>query len=323
MKRTSFVISLCALAAWLGANGKALATPLSSHGYAIQNGDVNGDHDRDLSDAISLLGFLYSGGGEPVPLALCAGGPTAVVNGDANADGDIDVSDAVSLVGWLFLGTQPPAEPCGDGAGAAKNSNPRVIPPQAKPYGSSYEQWGIDFFTFVYSIPLESNPFVGAGICDSDSPKRVNYLPAPFGSTNHCTVEPGKALLLPAAVYLNDYPCPDPAFEPAPGQSLEDFLKEGAAGIIDLITNIQIEVDGVLIENVERYRLSTDLFHFTSHPSLVAIDPCVTGESQPAVVDGYFLMFTPFAPGEHVLRISIDFAGSPVPATTNFITVLP
>jgi hypothetical protein len=123
-------------------------------------------------------------------------------------------------------------------------------------------------------------------------------------------------------VYLNDYPCPDPSFEPAPGQSLEDFLAEGAAAVIDQVTNLQIEVDGVLLANVPNYRLGTDLFLFTSHPSLIAIDPCVTGTPQPAVVNGYFLMFAPFSVGEHVLRISVDLAGSPL-TTTNFITVAP
>jgi len=104
---------------------------------------------------------------------------------------------------------------------------------------------------------------------------------------------------------------------------LEDFLAEGAAAVIDLVSNLQIEVDGVPLSNVSDYRLGTQLFHFTSHPSLIAIDPCVTGTPQPAVVNGYFLMFTPFSVGEHVLRISLDFAGSPLPPTTNFITVAP
>jgi hypothetical protein len=34
------------------------------------------------------------------------------------------------------------------------------------------------------------------------------------------TIPTGKKLCFPIANYLNDYPCPDPNFQPAPGQSL-------------------------------------------------------------------------------------------------------
>jgi hypothetical protein len=115
--------------------------------YALDNGDVNGDWDVDLSDTIYLLGSLYSGGRAPVPLALCVGAEREIRNGDTNGDGQIDVSDAISLLAWLFSNGRPPVDACssalvlGEGEGAqTKNSIPRIAPVNSRPYGKTYAE---------------------------------------------------------------------------------------------------------------------------------------------------------------------------------------
>ncbi len=60
--------------------------------------DANGDHCRDLSDAVSTLGFLFLGQAAP----RC---PDA---SDANDDGHIDISDSVFTLAYLFSGGPPP-----------------------------------------------------------------------------------------------------------------------------------------------------------------------------------------------------------------------
>ncbi len=62
-------------------------------------GDVNGDLEIELGDAIYLLNYLYKGGPEPV-------NPEA---GDVNCDGSIDLGDAVYLLNYLFKNGP---EPC-------------------------------------------------------------------------------------------------------------------------------------------------------------------------------------------------------------------
>ncbi len=84
-------------------------------GFALDNGDMNGDLVRDLSDGVYLLSHLYRGGPGPVPLAFCGSEVTPVANGDTNADSSIDLSDAVHLMRWLFVGSQGPAGACGRG----------------------------------------------------------------------------------------------------------------------------------------------------------------------------------------------------------------
>jgi hypothetical protein len=69
-------------------------------------GNVNGDLQIDISDPVSLLGFLFLGGAQPAcePIGDCA---------DANADGKVDLSDAIHLLAYLFLGGPPPGTPAG------------------------------------------------------------------------------------------------------------------------------------------------------------------------------------------------------------------
>jgi hypothetical protein len=47
-------------------------------------------------------------------------------------------------------------------------------------------------------------------------------------NTLACTIPAGKVDPGASSLRLiNDYPCPDPSFEPAAGQTLEDFLTQG------------------------------------------------------------------------------------------------
>ncbi len=57
-------------------------------------GDSNGDSSLDLSDAISILRFLFLGANSPICQAAA----------DSNGDGDIDITDAIYSLNFLFLG---------------------------------------------------------------------------------------------------------------------------------------------------------------------------------------------------------------------------
>jgi hypothetical protein len=67
----------------------------------FRRGYVNGDADLHISDALSLLGFLFLGDPGPDPLSA----------GDLNDDGDLDLSDAIFLLTYLFGGGPQPPEP--------------------------------------------------------------------------------------------------------------------------------------------------------------------------------------------------------------------
>jgi hypothetical protein len=68
-------------------------------------GDCNGDGTRDVSDAVTLLSFLFTGG-----ILDC------IATADTNDDGDLNVADGVTLLTYLFIGGDPlpdPFEVCG------------------------------------------------------------------------------------------------------------------------------------------------------------------------------------------------------------------
>ena len=178
----------------VGVAGSALAfESLSSAGFALENGDINGDQEIDLSDPVQLLAHLYLGAPEAVPLALCGELATSVRNGDSNGDGTLDVSDAVHLLGWLFVGGPAPRGACGDGVGGARNVNPRIIPPHASPYGKSYGAWSGLWWAWAFSIPAGVNPILDptGENCDEGELGKVWFLAGSFSSeptTRSCTV---------------------------------------------------------------------------------------------------------------------------------------
>jgi hypothetical protein len=62
-------------------------------------GDVNGDENIDVADAVYLINYIFKGGQAPSPLE----------SGDANCDGEPNVGDAVYLINYVFKGGP---EPC-------------------------------------------------------------------------------------------------------------------------------------------------------------------------------------------------------------------
>jgi hypothetical protein len=67
-----------------------------------QCGDANSDHAIDISDAVFVISYIFSGGAAP---GDCNGTHGL---GDANGDGAVDISDAVYLISFIFSGGPAP-----------------------------------------------------------------------------------------------------------------------------------------------------------------------------------------------------------------------
>ena len=178
--------------------------------------------------------------------------------------------------------------------------------PEAHPYGQNMITWSEDWWKYIISIPTDSNPeldMTGAD-CTVSQHGKVWYL-ALLGTgtvTRTCTIPHGRALLVNLSGVLNDYPCPDTTFHPAAGQSLQDFLTQGAMQSVDLVNALTLTVDGHEVPNLFSYRFTSPLFQFTGNTTLqTTLDGCITGQPQPAVSDGYFVMLRPLSTGTHVV----------------------
>ena len=191
------------------------------------------------------------------------------------------------------------------------NPNPALYEIDASPYGRSIERWSELLWEYVYSVPFDVNPFFDpTGVdCAVDQKGPVWFLPSIPGAAlglnvvRNCTIPHDRAIIFQLATALNDYPCPDPTFQPPPGQTLYQFLLDGILPILDNEPPFEVTLDGVPIVDARSYRFtSDDLFYIKGDLSLVqTFDNCITGKWQPAVSDGWYFMFKPLPPGQHTI----------------------
>jgi len=201
----------------------------------------------------------------------------------------------------VMIGRGASAEPT-----EGNNPNAALFPRESHPYGKSMEVWAENWWRWLMSVPLSVNPNLNlAADCGEGQSGPVFFMPANFvGQKNivrSCSVEQGKAVGVNLSSVFNDFPCPDPSFKPAPGQSLFDFLVAGAVDANGDIVTIEVSLDGVPLTDLLGYHFtSDDLLFFKGDFSLQAtFDSCITGTWQPAAVDAYFIVLKPLAPGRH------------------------
>jgi hypothetical protein len=131
--------------------------------------------------------------------------------------------------------------------------------------------WSKEWWRWILSIPAAQNPELVLDVnCGQSQQGPVFYLPG-FSAdvyTRTCNIPEGKFVLAPVWTILNDFPCPDPSFTPGPNQTLEQFLQQGAAQFLARVTNIQVTLDGQLVD-FTTHRLTSGLFNFTSHRRLI------------------------------------------------------
>jgi len=88
---------------WNNLPNTAEDQPLSER-FPFLRGDVDGDGQLTLSDAVSLLQYLF--GGQPL-----SSNQPCLDAADVNDDGRLDISDGITLLEHLFDGGTPPAAP--------------------------------------------------------------------------------------------------------------------------------------------------------------------------------------------------------------------
>jgi len=178
-----------------------------------------------------------------------------------------------------------------------------LFPPDSHPYGRSIEEWAENWSDIHQGGP-------------------VYFLPAttPGGGTSF-TIPRNTAIAVILSSVLNDYPCPDPNFQPAPGQTLLDFLLGGAVGA-DNVASITGTLDGVALDDLADFHFtSNSLMTFTGDPSLVVLDNCITGSPEVAAIEAHFIVVKPLDPGTHALTTHLTTTAGITHDRTSTITV--
>jgi hypothetical protein len=194
---------------------------------------------------------------------------------------------------------------------ARDNPNPRLFDKDARPFGVSMERWSERWWAWAMGTPLAVNPNIDpAADCSANQDGPMFFLPHLLTGAStvgrSCNVPRRKPIAVSVASVFSDFPCPDPTFKPAPGQSLFEFLMAPTKEGQDHVATIEATLDGEPLQDLMSYRVaSRDLFHFRGDTSMQQIDNCITGRPQPAVADSFFVVMKPLSRGTHEYTIKI------------------
>ncbi|HSJ68939.1 MAG TPA: hypothetical protein VK921_14740 [Anditalea sp.] len=181
-------------------------------------------------------------------------------------------------------------------------NNSVLFPTSAKLFGKSNEDWAFDLVRTSFSMDCEE-------FSTSQLLNLSDKVVSPFGDletiTREYTITKDQFVFLSPIFIFNFYGCPEEfGFEPEEGQSIEDFLRENSNYIFNLFETFQVFYNGVEIEELSEYKISSDLFYFTANPTLTeCVTPCLTGKQQPSLFEGYFMMFKKMKFGKNTVII--------------------
>jgi len=192
----------------------------------------------------------------------------------------------------------------------SQNSNPGVIPIQAKAHGMTYGEWSAGWWKWLLGIPADqTSPFnwPNTGACSTGQLGSVWYLigisPNPGTATITCTIPPGKALFFP----LINVECSSLEIDPFFGATAA-ARQICTAADLQGVGNLFAEVDGVPLLNLTSYRAASPDFDFVvPYPNILSVPGHdVAAGAGKAAADGYYIMMAPLSHGTHTLH----FGGS-------------
>jgi hypothetical protein len=203
-------------------------------------------------------------------------------------------------------------------AASAQNPNPGVLPPQSKPFGASYGEWGSRWWQWVGRASAARNPVTDTDgrYCGEAQSGRVWFRAGTFGgrAERSCTVRPGTPLFIPIinAFQIND---PPPALQATFEQNLVT-----ARGFIDAppgpgsTLTASAEIDGRALRQLNRYYAeSPSAFTLTLREGNALGAPAGVYTMGAAV--GIYLILAPLPPGQHTIHFMGAGGGASVSVT--------
>jgi hypothetical protein len=189
----------------------------------------------------------------------------------------------------------------------AGNPNPGIIPPEAHFHGLTYGEWLAGVNQWLLSVPAADNPILD-GNEDKiafGQPKHVWFLANAAPVVNrHFTIPAGTALYATILnVEFDNSLCVDPDTNFTVAE-----LRAAAKSAADSFTDIEVQLDGIPIEDIAAYRSTSPVFTATLPANnILQFFGCadvLPGTYGPLVADGYALLLVPPSVGEHTIHIS-------------------
>jgi hypothetical protein len=195
----------------------------------------------------------------------------------------------------------------------ADSINPGVFAIDSKPYGTPYAVWAGKWQQWLISVPQPLNPATDptGKNCAQNQSGPVWFLAGTTGGSAErtCTIPAGKAIFFPVIGSECDYASyPNVKSEPA--------LVLCAQADVNRAINLQATLDGVNLQQLNKYRATSPLFSVTYPPHNLFGSPA--GQTQ-GIFDGYSVFLQPLPPGKHELHFSGLTPGNPTTGTANFV----
>jgi hypothetical protein len=178
----------------------------------------------------------------------------------------------------------------------------------AELFAKTTAQW----WQFVISLPTTVNPLVDSTGADCMVGQRgpVWFLAGTFfggTATRTCSIPEGEALFFPV---INSVQVNSPNVCGQTGNLGVNALRALAAPLIDAATNLSVQVDGKVVEELVRIR--SVVFAATFPTDNIFNAPCggpgtvPAGVYSPAVDDGFYASLKPLSVGSHTLHIHAE-----------------
>lgn len=188
-----------------------------------------------------------------------------------------------------------------------------IVPRGQKIDGRTYVEWAEAWWQWLVAFPPDENPvldptgqYAGQGQSLPSYAGPMYFLTGTFGGepvVRGITIKRDKYILVPIVnTWWDQYPglwnplgLPDPL-------SIED-LRAICAYFMDQAI-VTCTIDGRDVWRPERFRFKTSVFSLTFDPDFAAWYEYGTPYLRTAVGDGYFLILSPLAPGQHVIHFT-------------------
>jgi hypothetical protein len=181
--------------------------------------------------------------------------------------------------------------------------NPGLYSPDSKPFGLSFADWPAKWWQWYLKIPNSQHPFGDSTgeKCGLMQNGPVWFLVGSAGKAErNCTIPSDKAILIPVINTECSY-----------SESPDIKDKKGLTNCAITANNgaqISASVDNRPIVDLDKYRVTTDIFNVTYDKDPVF--PTNSNVSQ-AVDNGWYLFLEPMKLGQHEIKFRASQVGDP------------